>query len=220
MNGQEIYRKNPNVNDKLVFSSSNTARQVLDKKLERKQNWTSRNPWKKSMMSVMSWLRPEVTTCGDIYAGIEETENMEIDSCMDETVEGSSGCDPRDSTTGFNVAEFYDSIKPSKGEPMLDDELPDLLPTFRPYQRRAANWMVQREKGASGNLNSEDQNQFFRPLCATVCFLDTESKMFYNPFSGNISLHLESSLSYVSGGILAACRLRWLLTSKKSFGFS
>ncbi|KAI3991562.1 hypothetical protein MKX01_040572 [Papaver californicum] len=164
---------------------------------------TSRKPWKRSMMSVMSWLRPDVTTCGAIYAGIEETtENMELDACMDETVEGSSRRDPRHGT-GFNVAEFYDSIKPTKLEPMLDDELPDLLPELRPYQRRAANWMVQREKGTSEDLSTKDQNQFFRPLCMTVCFLDTESKMFYNPFSGNISLHPESSLSYVSGGILA-----------------
>ncbi|KAI3882577.1 hypothetical protein MKX03_010696 [Papaver bracteatum] len=83
---------------------------------------TSRKPWKKSMMSVMSWLRPEVTTCGAIYAGIEETENMEIDACMDETVEGSSGCDPRDSTNGFDVAAFYDSIKPSNGNISLHPE--------------------------------------------------------------------------------------------------
>ncbi|KAJ6952170.1 E3 ubiquitin-protein ligase SHPRH [Populus alba x Populus x berolinensis] len=36
-----------------------------------------------------------------------------------------------------------------------------------------------------------------------VDFLDTCSKMFYNPFSGNVSFHPEFSPPYVSGGILA-----------------
>ncbi|OVA17306.1 SNF2-related [Macleaya cordata] len=158
----------------------------------------TRKPWKKSMLSVMTWLRPEVTTRSAIY-GIDKSDFMELDAHMET---GGSSYESR-KNTGFNAAGFYDAIKPSKGEPMLDDELPDLLLELRPYQRRAVYWMVQREKGASGNLDVRDQNQFSRPLCVPVHFLDTHSRMFYNPFSGNISLHPESSSSYVSGGILA-----------------
>ncbi|KAK9124782.1 hypothetical protein Sjap_014384 [Stephania japonica] len=99
----------------------------------------------------------------------------------------------------FDATEFYEAIKPSKLEPELEDELPDLLPHLRPYQRRAAYWMVQREKGpfhSSHNLS-------FRPLSVPIHFLNTNSRMFYNPFSGNISMHPISSSSYVCGGILA-----------------
>lgn len=86
---------------------------------------------------------------------------------------------------------------------MLEDEIPDLLPQLRPYQRRAACWMVQREKGTFKAPVYRRQNQFINPICVPVDFLDMHSQMFYNPFSGNVSLQPESSLSYVSGGILA-----------------
>lgn len=62
---------------------------------------------------------------------------------------------------------------------MLEEDLPDLLPELRPYQRRAAHWMVHREKG---DLGSPNELQFFSPLCLPLEFLNTSSNMFYNPF--------------------------------------
>lgn len=67
-------------------------------------------------------------------------------------------------------------------EPMLEDDIPDLLPELRPYQRRAAFWMVKREKAMEESQGERERNQFHSPLCVPVDFLDTSSKMFFNPF--------------------------------------
>lgn len=64
---------------------------------------------------------------------------------------------------------------------MLDD-MPDLLPKLRPYQRRAAYWMVQREKGGSVILGEKERDQFVYPLCTPVNVIDSCSTMFYNSF--------------------------------------
>ncbi|KAF6143028.1 hypothetical protein GIB67_041096, partial [Kingdonia uniflora] len=159
---------------------------------------TTKQPWKKSMMCVMAWLRPEVTTQETRY-GFNNSDCMEIDANM-QTDSCSSVLKRRNR---FDPTGFYEAIKPSKGQPVLEDEFPDLLPELRPYQRRAAYWMVQREKGSSESLGERDHTHFVSPLCAPMDFLHTCSKMYYNPFSGNISLHSESSSSYVCGGILA-----------------
>ncbi|XP_068668548.1 uncharacterized protein [Aristolochia californica] len=156
---------------------------------------TTRKPWKKSMMDVMAWLRPEVTTQESKYGfGQVETEGLRQHS---ETAPSSLKEDVR-----FDVAQFYEAIRPSKTEPMLENELADLLPQLRPYQRRAAYWMVQQEKRGPQYLCEKDQNLFLRPLSVPVHLLEHPSPMFYNPFSGNILMHPESS-SYISGGILA-----------------
>ncbi|KAJ4978047.1 hypothetical protein NE237_008827 [Protea cynaroides] len=160
---------------------------------------TTRQPWKKSMMNVIAWLRPEVTTQEARY-GITSLDVMEVDSLTE--ADGSSPVSMKGAR--FDAAGFYEAIKRSKEEPMLEDELPDLLPELRPYQRRAAYWMVQREKKASESMCEKDQNSnFCSPLSVPVDFLDTHMRMFYNPFSGNISLQPETSTSYVPGGILA-----------------
>lgn len=65
---------------------------------------------------------------------------------------------------------------------MLEEDLPDLLPELRPYQRRAAHWMVQREKGSPQSMPDSGESHSTSPLCLPVGFLSTASKMFYNPF--------------------------------------
>uniref|UniRef100_A0A6M2F4Q2 RING-type domain-containing protein n=1 Tax=Populus davidiana TaxID=266767 RepID=A0A6M2F4Q2_9ROSI len=157
---------------------------------------STRQIWKKSMMNVMAWLRPEVMTSEARYGHAKSTE-MEVNMAA-EIGDDTSNSGKR---VQFDVAGLYEAIKPSKSDPMLEDDLPDLVPTLRPYQRRAAHWMVQQEKGESSSV--KERIQFFSPLCMPVDFLDTCSKMFYNPFSGNVSFHPEFSPPYVPGGILA-----------------
>lgn len=60
-------------------------------------------------------------------------------------------------------------------DPMLQYDMPDLCPELRPYQRRAAYWMVEKEKKREGGL-------LFSPLCMPVDFVDSCERMFYNPF--------------------------------------
>lgn len=70
---------------------------------------------------------------------------------------------------------------------MLLDALPDLLPELRPYQRRAAHWMVQREKHLE-KKNGRRTSQILSPLCVPVDFIGSSSKMFYNPFRCSFSI--------------------------------
>jgi len=68
---------------------------------------------------------------------------------------------------------------------MLKDDIPELLPKLRPYQRRAAFWMVEREKAVEESRGERERNLFHSPLCIPVDFLDTSSQisqMFFNPF--------------------------------------
>lgn len=158
----------------------------------------TRQLWKKSMLNVMAWLHPEVMTSEARY-GVSKSTEMEADLDT-QTGEANSGPGNR---ARFDVAGFYEAIKPSKADAMLQDDLPDLLPELKPYQRRAAYWMVRREKGDAESLAEEEKSQFISPLCLPLEFLDTSSKIFYNPFSGSVSLHPQNSSAYVFGGILA-----------------
>ncbi|KAK1409267.1 hypothetical protein QVD17_35793 [Tagetes erecta] len=154
----------------------------------------TRSSWKKSMMNVMAWLRPEVMTSEARY-GYKMPAGMTV------------GLEPNEEPAvsrkraRFDVSGFYEAIKPSKGNPMLTDDMPDLLPELRPYQRRAAFWMVQREKGALGG--GQPSEQCVSPICTPVDLVDSCSKIYYNSFRGSISLNPENCSSYVVGGILA-----------------
>jgi hypothetical protein len=47
----------------------------------------------------------------------------------------------------FDAAEVCAAVRPSARAPALEADLPALRPELRPYQRRAAAWMVARERG-------------------------------------------------------------------------
>lgn len=64
---------------------------------------------------------------------------------------------------------------------LLEDELPDLLPHLRPYQLRAANWMVQREKRNPSVPSPNDDYVHHAPYCVPLDFISKNSRMFYNP---------------------------------------
>ncbi|CAM8878749.1 unnamed protein product [Rhodiola kirilowii] len=150
--------------------------------------------WKNSMMNVMTWLRPEATTLEARY-GVNEHVQLKNDLVGNEET-------PSKIHARFDASGFYEAIKPSKKERMLEEELPDLLPELRPYQRRAAYWMVQQETGKQ-SIEGEDIN-FLTPFCVPVEFIESSLVMFYNPFSGSVSLNPEySSSQHVLGGILA-----------------
>ncbi|ESQ52797.1 hypothetical protein EUTSA_v10016132mg [Eutrema salsugineum] len=157
----------------------------------------TRQVWKKSMIHVMSWLRPEVMTSEAKYGtqfNVKEVERSMVTEA--ETPDSSK-------QSRFDAAAFYEAIKPSKTDAMLEDDITDLLPELRPYQRRAAYWMVQRERGDPISLGEKEDNQFISPLSISVGFLDSPLKMFFNPFSGNISLEAEYFSPRIPGGILA-----------------
>lgn len=151
----------------------------------------ARHPWRKSLMNVMAWVRPEVTTSAVIYGMDDLVPPTDID-----------GDFAPKSDSQFDLAAFYEAVKPSTGAGLLEENLPDLLPHLRPYQLRAANWMVQREKGNTVSLPNEG-DVHSAPYCVPIDFVGTKSRMFYNPFNGNVSLQPEPSPPYVSGGILA-----------------
>ncbi|CAE6041811.1 unnamed protein product [Arabidopsis arenosa] len=157
----------------------------------------TRQIWKKSMIHVMSWLRPEVMTSEAKYGTRFNVKGIESSVASEaETLDSSK-------QSGFDAAAFYEAIKPSKMNAMLGDDITDLLPELRPYQRRAAYWMVQRERGDPITLGDKEDNQFISPFSISVGFLDSATKMFFNPFSGNISLAPEYFSPRIPGGILA-----------------
>ncbi|CAA0836655.1 Unknown protein [Striga hermonthica] len=158
----------------------------------------TRQLWKRSMMSVISWLRPEVMTSEFRY-GYDTVGNMDIETPLVADDESSASI----KQIRFEVSSFYEAIKPSTEEPMLEDHLPDLLPELRPYQRRAAYWMIKRERCDFEHLDGIETSWAVAPLCVPLNLINTSGRIYYNPFSGNISLHAAHCSSYVPGGILA-----------------
>lgn len=69
----------------------------------------TRQVWKKSMMNVMAWLHPEVVTSEARY-GVGKSTDMELDLHTDTGHANSN----HSKHAKFDVAGFYEAIKPSK----------------------------------------------------------------------------------------------------------
>ncbi|XP_015695228.2 E3 ubiquitin-protein ligase SHPRH [Oryza brachyantha] len=154
----------------------------------------TRHPWRKSLMNMVAWVRPEVMTSTAIYGMDGPVLPINGDANGDFTPKKDSQ---------FDLAALYEAIKPSMEAGLFEEELADLLPHLRPYQLRAANWMVQREKGNTMVSSPNQQYVHSAPYCVPIDFMHKNSRMFFNPFNGNVSMHPEPSPPYVSGGILA-----------------
>lgn len=73
-------------------------------------------------------------------------------------------------------------------------DFPELIPELRPYQRRAAYWMVQREKdpvvidssfddlGSTSTSGVKATRRVEHPLWVPVDSLDGQSRFFFNPY--------------------------------------
>lgn len=70
----------------------------------------ARQPWRKSLMNVMAWVRPEVTTSAVMYG---------MDGLVPAT-DGDEECDfaPK-SDSQFDLAAFYEAVKPSMCVPYI-----------------------------------------------------------------------------------------------------
>ena len=69
-----------------------------------------------------------------------------------EATAAASGAADALTAEGFDAAELYAAVKPCGNEPELTANTERLKPTLRPYQKRAAAWMVAREKALQVGL--------------------------------------------------------------------
>lgn len=59
---------------------------------------------------------------------------------------------------------------------------PGLLANLRPYQSRAAYWMVKREESSKSSMDNGASTIMNWPFCLEVVSLDKNKSFFYNPF--------------------------------------
>jgi len=82
---------------------------------------------------------------------------------------GFSGCTAAAAAAvSFDASEIYAAVKPTGQEPGLTTDLPQLLPTLRGYQCRAAQWMINREQFGNGEVGHGRLHPLWREVpCIT-----------------------------------------------------
>jgi hypothetical protein len=85
----------------------------------------------------------------------------------------------------FDAAELYAAVRPSGDEPELTAALPELQPTLRRYQRRAAQWMVGRETGTG--VGQQGGGNALHPLWRAVPCAGGR-RLYVNAYTGRTSM--------------------------------
>ncbi|KAK9841676.1 hypothetical protein WJX74_009916 [Apatococcus lobatus] len=97
----------------------------------------------------------------------------------------------------FDAATIYSLVKPRGTEAELQRQPHQLLPQLRPYQRRAARWMLDREL-----CQTSESSRSMHPLWQPIQALDGR-QLFFCHASGHVSLKCPGQPFPVQGGILA-----------------
>ncbi|KAL0055912.1 hypothetical protein WJX82_005648 [Trebouxia sp. C0006] len=99
-------------------------------------------------------------------------------------------------------------VKPEGNETELTGDNPKLRPTLRPYQKRAAAWMVSRENASQvqscvvHTRSWEQASSSLHPLWREVTALNGRT-FYFNPFTGRVSQEQFEAPPSVQGGILS-----------------
>ena len=109
------------------------------------------------LRTALAWLAPPSTRRERVAAGIESIPG---DGDGDGDGDGASGdgdargCPSTPASPGAPAGhsalrDVYDAARPPRDTPPIEGDFPELVPTPRPYQRRAVGWMVRRERGGA-----------------------------------------------------------------------
>ncbi|KAK9861981.1 hypothetical protein WJX84_009317 [Apatococcus fuscideae] len=121
----------------------------------------------------------------------EDIEEASTDDAAEEPVHGSQ------QQQQFDAATVYSLVKPTGCDAELQMQPTQLMPQLRPYQRRAAQWMLDREL----QQTSESQREL-HPLWQPISTLDGQ-QLYYCGTSGAVSQRQPAPPPPVCGGILA-----------------
>ena len=114
------------------------------------------------------------------------------------------------------LRDVYDAARPPRDTPPLEGDFPELVPTPRPYQRRAVGWMVRRERGgaAAATKRGESKEDSFddwggsrafatHPLWSALPTDDPERPLYVNWYTGQTTSVRFPPPRDVRGGVLA-----------------
>ncbi len=157
----------------------------------------ARRAWQRDLLQVLAWLAPSLRC---------EAEG----SCE------AAGSD-REALAPFSVGRLFALIKPSGSEPDLPQgRALGLLPTLRPYQRRAVAWMLRREAATSADVpplpaaSSTSDGRILHPLWQRLELLsppdaalltatsagdaaEPPAALYVNPFTGLLSREVKQT---------------------------
>ena len=180
------------------------------------------------LRAALAWLAPPSTRRERVAAGIETGSFGYRDGILrDEDEDGDDYGDdgaivpvpaqsPGAPAGHSALRDVYDAARPPRDTPPLEGDFPELVPTPRPYQRRAVGWMVRRERGgaAAATKRGDSKEDSFdvwggsrafatHPLWSALPTDDPERPLYINWHTGQTTSVRFPPPRDVRGGVLA-----------------